>query len=129
MTTAPDLGRRRGGRKRRRPVRPNSILQLRLATLFAAQFFDFGTFTVMIGRHGIVAEANPIVAQGFLVLGLPLVAMTKLALIVLVGAVVVLLGRADPSRRTSIALSAIVTVVAVGAGLVGGISNARVAGW
>lgn len=125
----PNVGRSRRGWRRRASARPGSILQVRLATIFAAQFFDFGTFTVMIGRHGIVTEANPIVAQGFIVFGLPFVAAMKLALIVLVGAVVVLLGRSDPKRRACVALSAIVTVVAVAAGLVGGISNASVVGW
>jgi hypothetical protein len=102
---------------------PDSILQLRLATVFAAQFFDFGTFTLMVGRHGIAAEVNPIVAQGFIVFGLPLVAFAKVALVVLVGAVVVLLDRNDRPRRRTLGLSALVTVVAVAAGLTGGISN------
>jgi hypothetical protein len=107
----------------RRASRPESILQLRLATLFVAQFFDFGTFTVMVTRHGIGAEANPIVAQGFTMFGLPLVAITKMALIVLVGAVIVLLERHDRSRRRTLGLSALVTIVAVVAGLTGGLSN------
>jgi len=41
------------------------ILRFRLAAIFAAQLFDFVTFTIMIERHGIDAELNPIVALGF----------------------------------------------------------------
>jgi hypothetical protein len=92
-------------------------------TLFAAQFFDFGTFTVMVGRHGIMAEANPIVAQGFVVFGMPLIALVKVALIVFVGAVVVLLDRHHPASRLRSGLAILVTVLAVAAGLAGGISN------
>jgi hypothetical protein len=106
-----------------RRTRSRSILQLRLATMFAAQFFDFGTFTVMVGQHGITSEMNPIVAQGFIVFGLPLVAVTKVALVVLVAAVVVLLDRSDQPGRRRLKLSALVTIVAVAAGLTGGISN------
>ena len=53
-------------------IRPSGpILRFRLAALLAAQLFDFGTFTLMVGRHGIVAELNPLVAQGFVAFGLP----------------------------------------------------------
>lgn len=111
-----------------RSSRPGSILQLRLATLFAAQLFDFGTFTVMVGRHGIVAEANPIVAQGFIAFGLPLVALAKIAVVILVGAVIVLLDRNHRAVRARLELSALVTIIAVAAGLTGGISNV-LPGW
>ena len=103
---------------------PRSILQIRLASLFAAQFFDFGTFAVMVGRHGIAAEANPIVAQGFADFGLPLVAIAKAALTVLVAAVIVLLDRHDRLGRAGLGLSAAVSLFAVLAGLTGGLSNA-----
>ena len=100
-----------------------SILHLRLASLFAAQLFDFGTLTIMVGRHGIEAESNPIVAQGFLDFGWPLVAIAKVALTVLVGAVIVMLDRHERLRRASLGLSALVTLIAVLAGLTGGLSN------
>lgn len=102
------------------------ILRLRLATLLAAQLFDFGTFTVMVGRHGIVTELNPIVAQGFVVFGLPILALVKLALIVLLGSIVVLLARDHPTHRAIPGLAAAITLIAVIAGLVGGISNVLV---
>jgi hypothetical protein len=105
-------------------VRPRAaILRFRLAALLAAQLFDFGTFTLMIGRHGIVAEVNPIVAQGFDAFGMPILALSKLALIVLLGSIVVLLARDMPSRRPIPGLAASITLLAVIGGLVGGISN------
>lgn len=101
-----------------------AILRLRLATLVAAQLFDFGTFSLMVGRHGIVAEANPVVAAGFVIFGLPFLAVAKVALVVLVGSVVVLLGRHEGRGKVAISsLAAVVTVAAVAGGLLGGISN------
>lgn len=76
----------------------------------------------MVDRHGIVAEANPLVAQGFADWGMVLVVLAKLALVLLVGSIVVLLaGR--PTRRASLGPAAVVTVVAVVAGFTGGVSN------
>jgi hypothetical protein len=101
----------------------SAILRFRIAALLAAQLFDFGTFTLMIGRHGIVAEVNPIVAQGFDAFGMPILALSKLALIVLLGSIVVVLARDMPSRRPIPGLAASITLLAVIGGLVGGISN------
>ena len=100
-----------------------AILRFRIAALLAAQLFDFGTFTLMIGRHGIVAEVNPIVAQGFDSFGMPILALSKVALIVLLGSIIVLLARDVPSRRPIPGLAATITLLAVIGGLVGGISN------
>ena len=102
---------------------PASILRLRLAAVLAAQLFDYGTFTIMVERHGIHAEANPIVAGGFAMYGLPLVAVAKLALVVLLGSVIVVLGRDGSSRVAAPRLATLITVLAVGGGLLGGISN------
>ncbi len=99
------------------------VVRLRLAALLAAQLFDYATFTLMVERHGIAAEANPIVANGFASFGLPMVAIAKLALVVLVGAVIVLLGRGGPRHPATPRLAGLVAVLAVGAGLVGGLSN------
>jgi hypothetical protein len=104
-----------------RPYGP--ILRFRLAALFAAQLFDFGTFTLMVGRHGIVAELNPLVAQGFVAFGLPILVLVKLALVLLLGSIVVLVGRDGPERRSIPGLAASITILAVIGGLVGGISN------
>lgn len=104
-------------------TKTTSILPFRLAALLAAQLFDFGTFTIMVGRHGIIAELNPVVSQGFELFGLPFLAFAKLVLVVLIGSIVVLLARGGSSRRVSPGLAAFVTMLAVFAGLAGGISN------
>lgn len=100
-------------------------LHARLATLLVAQLFDFATFSIMVTRHGIHAEANPIIAQGFMAFGMPLVFTVKLALVVLIGAVVAVLERGgqQPAR---LGLSGSVALFAVAAGLAGGVSNALV---
>ncbi len=104
-----------------RPV-DHGVVRFRVAALFAAQFFDLGTFSLMVDRHGIAAEVNPIVAQGFADWGLVLVVVAKLALVVLVGSIVVLLA-GNPTRRVGLGLAAVVSVAAVVAGFVGGVSN------
>ena len=104
-----------------RPLRL-AVLRFRLAALFAAQFFDLGTFTLMVDRHGVAAEANPIIAQGFADWGMVLVVAAKIALFVLVGSIVALLAQ-HPKRRSSLGIAAVVTVVAVVAGFTGGVSN------
>jgi len=100
---------------------------LPVLTMAVAQFFDFGTFIVMVRRHGPGAEANPLVAdilQGF---GVPGIAIAKIALVVLVAATAVILARApEPGRRRSIA--ALVLGVGIVAGLVGGCTNALTLG-
>jgi hypothetical protein len=124
----PERRKRAGSRRlwrERRAARPTAapIVRFRLAALFAAQFFDLGTFTRMVDRHGIHAEMNPIVAQGFDNFGLPLVVFAKLMLVVLVGSIVVVLASESPRRRANPGLATVVTLMAVGAGLLGGLSN------
>jgi len=121
----------RGARRsnRRRPEsasgipRHGPVLRFRLASLVAAQMFDFGTFTVMIGRHGIESEANPLVANGLALFGMPVVAILKAALVILLAAVVVLLDRGRTTRGRSPRLAATIAVLAVLGGLIGGIAN------
>jgi hypothetical protein len=102
------------------------VLRFRLAALLAAQLFDFGTFTVMVTRHGIVSETNPIIAHGFIAFGLPLVAVAKGALVLLVGSILVILGRAWAAAPATRRVATSVALVAVASGLLGGISNAIV---
>jgi hypothetical protein len=102
---------------------PAKFLRFRLASVVAAQMFDLGTFSLMVHRHGIDAELNPIVAQGFEGFGMPLVAVAKGVLVVLVGSIVVLLARDRPLRPAAPKLAAMITVLAVFGGLLGGISN------
>jgi hypothetical protein len=104
-----------------RPMR-RGIVRFRLAAQFAAQIYDLGTFTLMVDRHGVAAEANPIIAQGFADWGMVLVVVAKIALFVLVGSIVVLLTE-HPTRRASLGTAAVVTVAAVVAGFTGGVSN------
>jgi len=103
-----------------------AILRFRLAALLAAQLFDLGTFTVMIARHGIESETNPIIAQGFIAFDWPLVAVAKGALVVLVGSILVILGRAWAAAPATRRVATSVALVAVASGLLGGISNAIV---
>jgi hypothetical protein len=102
---------------------PVPVLRLRIAALLAAQLFDFGTFTTMVARHGIAAEANPLVAHGFEAFGLPLLAVAKAALILLVGSILVLLGRDWAATPTIQRVATWVALIAVASGLLGGISN------
>jgi hypothetical protein len=108
------------------PWIPSSVLRFRLATLLAAQLFDFGTFVLMVGRHGIAAEVNPLVAHGFEAHGLWILALAKMAVIVLVGAIIALLGRDDSPRRVNRGMATAIALLAVGGGLAGGISNVLV---
>jgi hypothetical protein len=99
------------------------ILPFRLASVLAAQLFDLGTFTLMVGRHGIISERNPLIAQGFAGFGMPMVALMKLALVVLLASIIIVLDRDQPVRPSLRVLAALITVLAVVGGLVGGISN------
>lgn len=57
------------------------------AALAAAHLFDFVSFIVMTGRHGLAAELNPIVvalAEGY---GLPGLTVAKIAAVLLLGSV------------------------------------------
>ena len=88
-----------------------------------AQFFDLGTFITMIRTHGVAAEANPLVAALATDYGIPVVALVKAALIVLVASTTIVLTN---RIRTPMATRLAVVVVFTGifAGLVGGWSNA-----
>jgi len=113
-------------RSRRRAPTARSVLQARLATLLAAQLFDFGTFTVMVDRHGIGAEANPLIAHGFIAFGLPILAAGKAAQVVLVGSILVILGRVLVARPGIRRVATSVALLAVAGGMIGGVSNVLV---
>jgi Domain of unknown function (DUF5658) len=127
MTGAGRLG-GRGVAVAAAPIQPPAgahplIVPFRLASVLAAQLFDFGTFTIMVARHGIVSEANPLVAQGFSAFGMPMVALMKIVLVVLLTSIIIILARERSVARSHPAMAALITVLAVAAGLVGGISN------
>ncbi len=95
---------------------------LRLLTLVTAQSLDLGTFALMIRRLGPGAEANPIVSQLFEALGMPAVALAKLALVVCIGALVVAgIDRGGRGRWSAVA--GVPLALAIAAGLIGGITN------
>lgn len=50
---------------------------LLVAFVFIAHFFDYSTFTVMVGAHGIDAEANPVVSWLYTNGGMPVVTLFK----------------------------------------------------
>ena len=96
---------------------------LALATLAIAQAFDFATFNVMVARHGLGAEANPIVRGVYESLGTSGVVGVKVALVLLVATLFIAgWGRG----RTAIwAVSGGLPIaLAITAGIIGGITNA-----
>ncbi len=102
--------------------RAASVGFLRLATLFIAQLLDLATFSLMVGRHGATAEANPFVSDLFLAYGMPAVAVAKLALVVLVGALMAA-SWARGRRGVWSVVGGLPLALAIAAGLIGGITN------
>jgi Domain of unknown function (DUF5658) len=102
--------------------RAASIGFLRLATLFLAQALDLATFSLMVARHGGMAEANPIVNNIFETYGMSAAVLAKLALVVLIGA----LSAAAWSRGNRGVWSMVgglPLALAIAAGLIGAITN------
>ncbi len=103
--------------------RAASVGFLRIATLFLAQAFDLATFVVMVSRHGLGAEANPLVSDLFTAMGLPAVVAAKVALVILIGALAVA-SSARGRRGIWSAIGGVPLALAIAAGLIGGITNA-----
>lgn len=95
---------------------------LRLATLALAQAFDLVTFSMMVARHGTIAEANPIVSNLFDMHGMPAVVFAKAALVLLVGALSVAAFSHD-RRGVWALIGGLPLALAIAAGLIGGITN------
>ena len=112
-----------GTGSRSTPAPHRLILPFRVTSLLAAQMFDFATFMLMVQRHGSAAEANPLVAAGFDAFGMPILALMKIALTVLLASIVVILSRGQPQRQPGLGLAALISVFAVAGGLLGGVSN------
>jgi hypothetical protein len=100
---------------------------LPMVTMAIAQFFDFGTFIVMVRRHGPGAEANPLVAQILDGLGVPGIVIVKLALVVFVAATATVLVRGPGTLRRR-RVAATVLGLGIVAGLAGGCTNALTLG-
>ncbi len=92
-------------------------LSLALGVLTLAHFFDWASFLVMIGRHGLAAEANPIVVTLFEEAGVPGVTLAKLVTVAFAALLVVFLA---PKRRR---MAMVLLSFGMLAGFVGGISN------
>jgi hypothetical protein len=92
-------------------------LPIAIAALVLAHLFDLASFVVMVGRHGLAAEANPLVANLAHELGLPGLTLAKVLAVVLASCVFIVLG---PKNRR---LAMTVLVFGVAAGLVGGLTN------
>jgi hypothetical protein len=92
-------------------------LPLALGFLTLAHFFDWASFLVMIARHGLEAEANPIVVRLVEEAGVPGVTLAKVATVAFAALLAVLI--APRRRRTAMVL----LTFGVAAGMVGGISN------
>ena len=99
-------------------------MSLAILAVTAAQLLDLGTFARMVSVHGSRVEANPLVHFLLTDMGLPFVAVAKLAALAVVVAVLAVLVGRDEDRHPRIA--ATVVACAVLAGLIGGLSNAAV---
>ena len=97
-------------------------MPLRLATLFAAQLFDLGTFMTMVSWHGVNAEANPLVVELFSSLGISALVVAKVALVVLVGSLLVA-GAARGRQGAWSIVAGLPLSLAIAFGLIGGITN------
>jgi hypothetical protein len=88
-----------------------------IAVLAAAHLFDLATFIVMTSRHGLDAEANPVVRQLAELAGLPGLTLAKLVAVILGASVFIVLGPKRPK------LAAAVLFFGIAAGVIGGITN------
>jgi hypothetical protein len=92
-------------------------LPIALGVLALAQFFDWVSFLVMIARHGLGAEANPIVVTLVEETGVTGVTLAKVATVAFAALLAVLI--APRHRRMAMVL----LTFGVAAGMVGGLSN------
>jgi hypothetical protein len=103
------------------PFKPNRIGSamplIALGMLAVAQLFDYVTFMVMIDRHGLAAELNPIVVALANNVGLIGLTMVKAGAVIFLAFAVLLL----MPRRRHVAIA--VLSVGVVLGVVGGVSN------
>lgn len=92
-------------------------LPLAIGVLAVAHLFDWASFLVMIARHGLSAEANPIVVQLVQDTGVPGVTLAKVATVGLAALLAILIA----PRRRRLAMSLL--TFGVVAGMVGGLTN------
>jgi len=89
-----------------------------LVFVAAAHFFDYASFMLMVWRHGIVAEANPLVSQVAGEFGIPGVTLAKVYVVA-----VTLLATVALRQRHHHRLAGTVLVLSVAVGLFGGFTN------
>jgi hypothetical protein len=94
-----------------------------LGTLALAQAFDFATFYVMVARHGLGAELNPMVRGVYESLGTSGVVAAKLALVLLIASLYVAAWGRGRGGIWAIA-GGLPIALAITAGIIGGITNA-----
>ncbi len=103
------------------PFKPNRIGSvvplIALGMLAVAQLFDYVSFMVMIERHGLAAELNPIVIALANSVGLAGLTLVKAGAVLFLAFAVLLL----MPRRRHVAVA--VLAVGVVLGVVGGVSN------
>ena len=88
-----------------------------IAVLVLAHAFDYTSFLLMVKRHGLGAEANPVVVDIVNQSGLYGLTLVKIFVVALAGLIILAIGRRHAR------LAAGLLVFGVLAGLVGGLSN------
>ncbi|MEZ4597832.1 MAG: hypothetical protein R3C32_14085 [Chloroflexota bacterium] len=88
-----------------------------IAALGAAQLFDYVSFMVMVERHGLAAELNPIVVTLHQTVGMVGLTVVKAAAVVFLASTATLL----MPRRPGVAFG--VLVIGIILGVAGGVSN------
>jgi hypothetical protein len=91
---------------------------LGIGILILAHMADYLTFIFMVARHGIVSEANPIVASLAQEHGILVLTLAKTAAVLLVASTFLVVGRTRPRVAAS------VLTVGVVVGGLGAITNA-----
>lgn len=92
-------------------------LTISVVALALAHLFDYTSFLLMVERHGLAAEANPIVVEIARQAGLIGLTLAKVVTVAFASLLLVLIA---PKRRW---VAAGLLVVGIGAGVVGGITN------
>ena len=88
-----------------------------LTALAFAHLFDYTSFLVLVSRHGLAAEANPIVVRIAQTAGIPGLTIAKLGTVAFAASLMLII----LPRRPKLAMALVVFGVA--AGLLGGLSN------
>lgn len=88
-----------------------------MGVLALAHFFDYASFLVMIGRHGLAAEANPVVVLLHQEIGLAGLTVAKIAFVAVAAALMFIIA----TRRRHLATG--LFLFGVMAGVVGSVSN------